>query len=119
MSGEPNELRKVIWGEESTCQVTPTEASMWEKQAWGADASTHWLNSKSPRIGKWMSQLPSNDLEIIGSTYPEVLNPHHNRVPDIIRETQPIFKSQGSVYKDILASIGLDSPNTSSDSRRE
>jgi hypothetical protein len=44
-----------------------------------------------------------------------------NIQPDIIWETQPnpVNHNKGSIYNDILASIGLDSPNISLETRRE
>ena len=47
--------------------------------------------------------------------------PHANRPLDIVWETQPPPKTnnKGSMYKDIMASIGLDSPNTSTETRGE
>ena len=41
------------------------------------------------------------------------------RAPDTIWKTQPLPKSKSSMYKDIISSIRLDSPNTSMESRRE
>ena len=114
-----NELRKVRRGEETTVKSTFTEASSWEKQAWEVDPSTHQNCIKAPRLGTWMGPSPPNDLECIRSTCPEADNLHFTRAPDIIWETQPPPKTKGSKYKDIMASIGLDSPNTSTESRME
>jgi hypothetical protein len=61
-------------------------------------------------------------MDHIDGTYPETENPHiGSRPPEVIRETQPLLKiiNQGRMYKDVMASIELDSPNTSMDSRRE
>ena len=66
-----------------------------------------------------MGPLSTNDLERIKSTYPEASNSQLNRAPDTIWETQPLPKSKGSMYNDIISSIGVDSPNTSTESRRE
>ena len=66
-----------------------------------------------------MDSYPSNDMDRIGSTYLDAENAHASRPLDIIWETQPppINNNKGRVYKDIMASIGLDSPNTSSETR--
>lgn len=118
-STEPRELRKVRWGEEIADEHAFTEAGMWEKQAWEVDSSTHRNNSKTPRVGKWMDPYLNSDLDRIGSTYPEAGNSHPTEAQDTIWETQPLPKSKGSIYKNIMASIGLDSPNSSTESRRE
>lgn len=94
-------------------------ASIWEIQASEVDSSTRRNNSKILRTGKWMVPYPINDLDCIGSTYPEISSSHPNRAPGIIWETQALPKFKGSVYKDIMASIGLDSLNTSTGSRGE
>lgn len=66
-----------------------------------------------------MGPYPNNDLDRIGSTYPEASSSHPNIAPETIWETQPLPRSKGSMYKDIMASIGLDSPNTSTKSIRK
>ena len=67
----------------------------------------------------WTWFFPNRDLDCIRGTYPEGGNALSNRASDTIREPQPLPKYQGSMYKDIMANIGLDSPNTSSESTRE
>jgi len=60
-------------------------------------------------------------MDRVDSSFPEAGSPFNgSRPPEVIRETQlpPKITNQGSLYKDIMARIGLDSPNTSTESRR-
>lgn len=66
-----------------------------------------------------MGPFPTNDLERIRSTYLEAGNSQLNRAPDTIWETHLLPKFKGSMYKDIMTNIRLDSPNTSTESRRK
>jgi hypothetical protein len=61
-------------------------------------------------------------VDRIGSSHPEAENPHYDSRPlEVIWEIQPLSKTinQWRMYKDIMASIGLDSPNNSIESRKE
>ena len=109
------------WSEETTRKAPFSEASLREKQTWENGPPSHRNTNKAQRLGKWTGPYLHNDVERIGSTYPETEYMLANRPPDIIWETQPPQKTnyKGSTYKDIMASIGLDSPNTSTDTRGE
>lgn len=111
--------RQGRWNGESHSKLTYMEASIWEKQTWEIEPTNHRAINKAPRLGKWSDSYPNNDIDRIGSSYLDAEGPHTNRPMDVVWETQPIPKTthKGSMYKDIMASIGLDSPNTSTETR--
>ena len=82
---------------------------------------SYYNSNKSPKLGKWRGPYPNCETDRINSSYPEAESPFNGSRPsEVISETQlpPKITNQGSLYKDIMASIGLDSPNTSTESRR-
>ena len=104
----------------------PTHHHTWWRISGGSkhgrlNPPTTRISHKTQSSGKWGDSYPNNDLDPIGSSYPDAENPHANRPINIVWETQPppMNNNKGKVYKDIMASIGLDSPNTSSESRGE
>lgn len=102
-----NGTRLARWNEESTSKSPYTEASIWEKQTWEVEPPNHRNINKAQRFSKWMDSYPNNDIDRIGSSYPDAENPHANRPLDIVWETQPLPKNnnKGSIYKDIMTSI--------------
>ena len=117
----PNETVQVRWSDETANTSPYMEANILGKQTREVEPPNHRNINKTQSSGKWGDSYPNNDLDRIGSSYPDAENPHANRPLDIVWETQPppINNNKGKVYKDIMASIGLDSPNTSSESRGE
>jgi hypothetical protein len=114
--------RTTRWSDEATERPSYQEASIWEKQAWEGVSTSYYDANKTPKIGKWVGSYPNCNMDHIDGTYPETENPHiGSRPPEVIRETQPLPKiiNQGRMYKDIMASIGLECPNISMDFRRE
>lgn len=81
-------------------------------------------SAKGPTEKSQRMELPRRpELEFIASSYPEVdpqllSNRSH---PLVLSETQfhPNNKNKGSVYNEILASIGLDSPTSSYENMNE
>ena len=85
-----------------------------------ATPPSYYNTNKTPKLGKWGGPYPNYEKDRIES-YPEVGSPHNrSRPPEVIRKTQffPKITNQGRMYKDIVANIGLDGPNTSTESRR-
>ena len=66
-------------------------------------------------------RYPNYEKDRIESSYLETESPYNGGRPlEVIKEIQllPKIANQGRMYKDIMASIGLNSPNTSTESRR-
>ena len=117
----PRNSRTARWSDEGTERQPYQEANIWEKQAWEAAPPSYYNSNKSPNLGKWGGPYPNHEMDRVDSSFPEAGNPvNGSRPSEVIRETQlpPKITHQGSLYKDIMASIGLDSPNTSTESRR-
>ena len=118
----PKKPRSARWYDETAERHSYQEASIWEKQAWEGAPQSYYNTNKTPMTGKWGGIYPNYEVDQIDGSYPETGNAHSGSRPlEVIKETQilPNITNQGSIYKDIMASIGLDSPNTSTESRRE
>ena len=75
------------------------------------------------RLSRKGELLYETDTEVVKSSYPITDTIRHSPRchPSVVSETQlqPNTKNKGSVYSDILASIGLDSPTSSYETRSE
>lgn len=80
----PNESRLARWNEETTNTSPYTEANIWEKQTWEVEPPNHRNINNAQRSGKWLDSYPNNDMDRIGSSYPDAKNPHDNRPLDIV-----------------------------------
>lgn len=118
----PRRPRSTRLSEEATDRSPYKGSSIWEKQAWKPAPSNYHDTNKGQKFGMWVGTYSNHDVDRIGSSYFETENPHYDhRPPEIIWKTQPLSKTinQGRMYKDIMVSIGLNSPNNLMESRGE
>ena len=84
----------------------------------GSHPEKHGRGGKVQRICKYIEEQADTEMDteegrIVGTVLPPVAGPSFT---EVIPKTQPILlNNKGSVYKDILASIGLDSPTSSNE----
>lgn len=116
------QTRSVQWRGDTTDRPAHKDGNTWRQQAWETAPASLQPHTNPLPLGKWNGPYPTSDIEHIVSTFPETEAPYSitNRPPEVIRVTQSLPKiKKGSMYRDIMASIGLDSPNTSTENMRD
>lgn len=112
----------VQWRGETRDKPSYKNGNFWRQQTWETTPASYYIHTISLNLGKWTGSYPNNDIERINSSYIKDETSHimRNKSHEVIWKTQPLSQiKNGSMYKDIMASIGLDSPNISTDTTRD